>query len=276
MLKLAVIGKDVSASQSPTMHKFILSELGEECSYDCLSIPPESFADRIGEILDGYDGFNVTIPYKTEIMPYLCEICGDALSFGAVNTVDAKGRRGYNTDGFGFLLMLENEGLEPKGKSVLIIGIGGAGRSAIVKLAEAGANVYAFDRKPQKLYQIAEELKCFTPLETVPEREFDIIVNCTGIGMHDTVGKTPDIRNGEGILSPVGSGLLSRCGAAVDLIYHPQKSEFLRVAEEEGKRIVNGLSMLFYQAYMADCIYLGISPSAEKAKNLFEKYKESL
>jgi shikimate dehydrogenase len=81
--------------------------------------------------------------------------------------------------------------------------------------------------------------------------------------MHKSVG-----------VSPVGKELLSLCDTAVDLIYEPKKSEFLRLAEEAGKQIVNGESMLFYQAYYSDCIYLKIQPHARTAKELFEKYKK--
>lgn len=100
---------------------------------------------------------------------------------------------------------------------------------------------------------------------------YDLIVNCTGIGMHDTVGKTPSVRTARGEV-PVGEELLSRCGAAVDLIYEPAQSEFLRIAASLGKKTVNGNAMLFYQAYYSDCIYLERAPSAAEAKTFYEQY----
>ena len=90
-----------------------------------------------------------------------------------------------------------------------------------------------------------------------------MIVNVTGVGMHKTEG-----------LSPVGAEILQHCEVAVDLIYYPRKSEFLRIAESLGKRIINGEGMLYYQAYYADCIILGRVPKASEAKELFEKYRE--
>ena len=90
-----------------------------------------------------------------------------------------------------------------------------------------------------------------------------MIVNVTGVGMHKTEG-----------VSPVGEEILKTCEVAVDLIYYPRKSEFLRIAESLGKKIVNGEGMLFYQAYYADCIYLNRQPRAAEAKELFEKYTE--
>ena len=263
MLKLAVIGKDVSKSDSPKMHRFILGKLNEGCEYDTVSIPPEEFSSRAENLFEKYDAFNVTIPFKADIIPFLKETRGDAKKFGAVNTVVTRERAGYNTDGYGFLLMLENAGISVKNKTVLVLGAGGAGRSCIFKLVEAGAKVFAYERNAERLRLVHQEIGGFTPLESIPNAPFDIIVNCTGIGMHDTEGR-----------SPVGEELLEKCGAAVDLIYVPKKSEFLRLAENKGKPIVNGAAMLFYQAYMADCIYLKRQANASEAKAFFQEYTE--
>lgn len=266
MLKLAVIGKDVHKSDSPRMHRFILGKLGAKCEYDAVSIPPAEFSVRAEALFHTYDAFNVTIPFKADIIPFLKETRADATKFGVVNTVLCKERAGYNTDGYGFLLMLENAGISVKGKSVLVLGAGGAGRSCIFKLVEAGAKVSAYEKSAERLAAVHQEIGGFTPLDKIPLAPFDIIVNCTGIGMHDTEG-----------VSPVGEELIALSGAAVDLIYVPKKSEFLRLAEKRGKPIVNGEAMLFYQAYMADCIYLNRQANASEAKAFFQEYtKEAL
>lgn len=274
MLKLAVIGKDVSQSQSPDMHKFIFSRFHEQCVYDAVSISPPEFSARAEELFAKYDAFNVTIPFKGEIIPYLKELRGDAKTFGAVNTVLSRARAGYNTDGYGFLLMLENEGVFVKGKHVLVLGAGGAGRSCIKKLLDAGAAVSVYERFEERLFQVYKEFPSFTPLTEIPLVPYDIIINCTGVGMHDSVGKTPCVNYTDGTIAPVGKELLSLCETAVDLIYVPACSEFLRLALKEGKRTVNGASMLFYQAYMADCIILKKEPDAAQAKAFYQSYKE--
>ena len=271
MLKLAVVGKDVSKSLSPAMHTFILGKMGEECTYECVSIPPEEFSARAQGLLEQFDGFNVTIPFKTDIIPHLAGTAGDARTFGAVNTVNAHTRTGHNTDGLGFMLMLENAGLDVRDKRVLVLGAGGAGRSCIYKLCEGGARVYAYERDALRLKQVYEEFGNFVTLDTVPVRQYDVIVNCTGVGMHASVGRTPSVRTAAGEV-PVGEELLSKCSAAVDLIYEPKQSEFLRVAASLGKRTVNGEAMLFYQAYYSDCIYLERTPSADEAKAYYEAY----
>ncbi len=275
MIRLAVVGKDVSKSKSPEMHAFILNKLGFSCAYEKISIPPEKFHERAEELFV-YDGFNVTIPYKGEILPYLTKLCGEAATFGAVNTVLSATREGFNTDGYGFMLMLRNAGIDVKGRRVLVLGAGGAGRSCIHTLAEAGAEVYAYGRRFETVQRVHEAFPRFTALSEIPMAPFDLIINCTGIGMHETVGMAPTLRfAGRGEL-PLDEAFLSRCGGAVDLIYEPAESEFLRLARSLNKFTLNGEAMLFYQAYYADCIYTGTAPDADLARGLYQTYREEI
>ena len=261
MLKLAVIGKDVSRSLSPAMHGFILGQWGAAHTYEAVSIPPAAFAARAEQLFHAYDGFNVTIPFKAEIIPFLRECAGDAAVFGAVNTVRCSDLSGHNTDGLGFMLMLRNNGVDARGKDVLLLGAGGAGRAVAKKLSAAGARVFVYDRNPSNSAAVAAECPGAVALGSVCPADYYMIINATGVGMHDTEG-----------LSPVGEDVLSRTEIAVDLIYVPAKSAFLSVAEGLGKRIINGMAMLFYQAYYAECIYFGARPDDAQAAALFEKY----
>ena len=235
MLRLAVIGKDVSGSLSPGIHRFVLGKLGIACVYDAVSIPPCEFPSRAEKLLKEYDGLNVTIPFKLEILPFLRETAGDAKTFGAVNTVVCGTRTGYNTDGRGFMLMLENEGV---------------------------------------LFAVFSEFGGFTPLSEVPAANYSIVVNCTGVGMHDTVGKLPSVkRDGTEVSSAC---LLEGAETAVDLIYTPPISAFLAEGERRGLKTVNGLGMLFYQAYLADCIFLKREADGEEAKRFYQEYREKI
>lgn len=265
MLKLAVIGKDVSKSSSPQIHSFIASSLGLGISYGKISVPESSFEFEIDGLLKQYDGLNVTIPYKLSIIPHLKKVEGDAQVFGAVNTVVTSTLTGYNTDGQGFKLMLENEGVELSGKRVLLLGAGGAGRSVAKKLADMGADVEIYDRNPANAQTVATEFSRVKAIDCVEAKKYRLVVNATGVGMHKTEG-----------VSPVGKEILAECDVAADLIYEPAKSEFLRIAESLNKKIINGRAMLFYQAYYSDCYYFGINPSAETAKKLFEKYLKEI
>jgi shikimate dehydrogenase len=212
-------------------------------------------------VLKSFDGFNVTIPYKLSVIPHLKSINGDAKSFGAVNTVLTKDLSGYNTDGLGFMLMLTNNGIEVNGKNVLLLGAGGAGRSVAKKLSDAGASVSVYDKFAENAQKLAKDIGGVVAIDKVEAVPYYLIINATGIGMHKTEG-----------LSPVGEDVISKCQVAIDLIYVPEVSEFLRIANSFGKKTVNGKAMLFYQAYYAECIYFGVAPDSKQAKNLFEKY----
>lgn len=260
-MKLAVIGKDVSASDSPKMHSFIAKNMGNEITYDKISIPVEDFESRIDDIIKNYDGFNVTIPFKLSVIPHLNKIVDDAQLFGAVNTVLKSDLSGHNTDGAGFMLMLKNNGVQVSGKKVLLLGAGGAGRAVAKKLAGAGAQLFVYDRNAESASSLAEECGKVTVLSGVVPEDYYLIINATGVGMHKSVG-----------ISPVGEDVLSRTQVAVDLIYVPAESEFLKIARTLGKKTINGQAMLFYQAYFAECIYFGAQPDDAQAKQLFEKY----
>lgn len=261
MLKLALIGRDVSQSSSPSIHAFITRRLGDGCVYDKISLGEEEFAEKIDGLLRRYDGMNVTIPYKLSVMPHLESIEGDAAAFGAVNTIVCSTRTGYNTDGLGFMQMLRTAGIEVGGKSALVLGAGGAGRSAVKKLLDGGARVYLYNRHYEKAEKVAAEFGNVTAIESLSPFPVDVIINATGVGMHETVGQ-----------SPVSADVIAQCGAAADLIYNPARSRFLCIAEELGKKIVNGASMLFYQAYYSDCYYLGVSPDPAQAEELYKEY----
>lgn len=258
--RLGLVGKDVSKSTSGKIHTFILSEWGVKCEYEKLSVPRSEFDSVMRKFLGDFDGFNVTIPYKRDVMEYVNETVGDALACGAINTVVSQTRKGYNTDGMGFMLMLSSAGIEVKDKKVLVLGAGGAGRSCVVALKNAGAKVWAYRRNKAELDELCEQLG----VNAVADPEvggFDILINCTGVGMHDTEGK-----------SPVSERAFVGASVAVDLIYVPALPEFLRIAKVQGLKICNGASMLFYQAYYADCLFLGREPSEKEAKDLYQKY----
>ena len=261
--KLAVIGKDVSKSTSPQIHAFIASRLNLSVEYNKISIREDKFEDEIDALLAAYDGVNVTIPYKLPVIAHLKNIEGDAKIFGAVNTVNCKTLTGDNTDGLGFTLMLKNNGVDVCGKEALVLGAGGAGRSVAKKLADSGASVYVYDKNAENALALEKEFNGVHALDTVSDKSYFLIVNATDVGMHKTEG-----------ISPVGENLLGLCAVAVDLIYVPEKSEFLKVAERLGKKIINGKAMLFYQAYYADCIFFGLQPDEEQAKKLFTEYCE--
>ena len=264
-VKLALIGKDVSKSISPQIHYFIAKHIGKNISYDLISVAEDGFEKHIDGLIANYEGLNVTIPYKLKVIPHLKKICGDAHTFGAVNTVSCKNLTGDNTDGLGFALMLKNNGVGVNGKNVLIIGAGGAGRSVAKKVLEEGGKVDIYDKNLENAVAVAREFGGITALDEIFPKPYYAIINASGVGMHNTVG-----------VSPADESVIKNCQVAVDLIYNPPKSAFLEIAEKLGKKVINGKAMLFYQAYYSECIWHGIIPDEASAKILFEKFEKEI
>jgi shikimate dehydrogenase len=205
---------------------------------------------------------------------------------GSVNTVDAS-HVGHCTDGAGFRLMLQTEGIDLQNKSVLMLGAGGAARAVVLELINAGAFVEVYSRTYQKTEELCNAIRgnrigpegqtmwvngkqywenrpAAIPLAAIPNKHYDIMINATGVGMHDSVG-----------MSPVGEEVIARCNMAIDLIYRPAKSRFLELAERNGKRILNGEGMLFFQAYISEQYFWNLPEQDLKtAKDLFEAYKK--
>lgn len=264
-VKLALIGKDVSKSISPQIHYFIAKHIGKNISYDLISVAEDGFEKHIDGLIANYEGLNVTIPYKLKVIPHLKKICGDAHTFGAVNTVSCKNLTGDNTDGLGFALMLKNNGVGVNGKNVLIIGAGGAGRSVAKKVLEEGGKVDIYDKNLENAVAVAREFGGITALDEISPKPYYAIINASGVGMHNTVG-----------VSPADESVIKNCQVAVDLIYNPPTSAFLEIAEKLGKKVINGKAMLFYQAYYSECIWHGIIPDEASAKILFEKFEKEI
>ncbi|MBQ7323557.1 MAG: shikimate dehydrogenase [Clostridia bacterium] len=262
-VRLGLLGRDVSKSLSEEVHTFILNAWGVDCDYERVSVGAGEFDNAMRYLLGDFDGFNVTIPYKREVMAYLNTLVGDAMDFGSVNTIVTENLTGYNTDGVGFLMMLRMAGILARNKKVLILGGGGAGRSIAKTLKKDGAFVFMYQRRREKLLEVCAELG-ITPADDPEVGGYDILINCTGVGMHETEG-----------CSPVSAKAFCGASEAIDLIYSPSESEFLRQAREAGLATLNGAGMLFYQAYYADCIFLHRTPDDNEAQKLFVEYRKT-
>ena len=259
-IRLGLVGKDVEKSLSPQIHNFILQSWGYELDYEKFSIGNRGLDDVIGTLLGDFDGFNVTIPYKRDVMEYLDGLQGDAMRFGAVNTVVCSTREGHNTDGVGFMKMLREAGTVVKDKKALVLGGGGAGRSTLVALKKGGAKAYLYQRNEEKRKETCAQLDVLEA-DDPNAGGYNVIVNCTGVGMHDTEG-----------VSPVEEKAFEGAEFAVDLIYEPKETAFLAQAKAKGVKTVGGLAMLFYQSYYADCLYVGKKADEQEAEQLYQGY----
>ncbi len=258
---MALLGKPLGQSYSAAMHAAAFESLGLNCLY----LPIESEADALGDIIAGirrmnFVGFNVTKPYKVEIMRYLDGVDDLAALVGAVNTVKKDGGRliGYNTDGAGFVDSLRQEmGFAAKGGSFFLIGAGGAARSVALALAQEGAaSVALSDLYPDTARELAAHINANIKniarfVESTPKglrqaaAGCECIINASGVGMYPHPERTP-----------LEKELLRPGQIVCDLTYNPAKTRLLQDAAERGCKVLNGLGMLIGQGVRAFEIWL--------------------
>jgi shikimate dehydrogenase len=247
-----LLGETLSHSISPEIHGFLFRQLNIEASYSLFPVPPDKLADALyGLRLLGSGGVNVTIPYKMKIIPLLDELTDEARALGAVNTVLFRNGRtiGYNTDYAGFGLMLKQHGIEAAGKTAVILGTGGAARTAACWLSDHGAaNVKLVSRRPAGAGRF--DILSYNDLTNLTHT--DILVNATPVGMYPHIHETP-----------LAKALLTRFGVIIDLIYNPLETRLMREGREQGIYAVNGLTMLAAQAVAAEEIWQGRSIAEE-------------
>lgn len=252
MKKLCVIGWPVSHSKSPLLHNAMLREAGLPYEYGCQPVQPGHLEEFLSFAkAENYAGFNATMPFKEELLPYLDELDPLAEKLGAVNTVCIQSGKlyGYNTDCPGYIASLERAGFEVKGKRVLLLGSGGAAKAVALGLCEGGAErVFVANRTPEK----AETLARLAPHVLTPcswnagslsaaAEKADLLVNATSLGMA-----------GQGQFQDFSflTALPDHAWVS-DLIYHPAQTELLKQASLLGHTTLNGLPLLIHQAILA-------------------------
>ena len=278
MIRLAVIGDPIDHSLSPLVHSTILENLGIDYEYEKVQVKKgelEGFLEYAKE--KKFDGFNLTMPHKVDILPYLWEIDEEAERYGAVNTVKVKDGKlyGYNTDADGYVQSIKTLGIEIDKKNVVIMGAGGVVQTLALKTAIEGANEISIMNRTlskaeeiSKMVEIKTEKKCdFGGLEVTQLKEkmtnCHILINATPLGMHSVNKDFED-------LSFINE--LPKGAVVSDLIYNPQKTTLLKKTEQLGYKTINGLGMLIFQAILADKIYLESDFDINKVyNNVIEK-----
>ena len=240
-MRFCLIGEKLGHSYSAEIHN--LSGL----DYTLKEVERDKLAEFIGS--DEFDGFNVTIPYKKDIMEYLDGVDELAEKIGAVNTVKRVDGKlyGYNTDYYGLNVTLEQAKIDVKGKRVAILGSGGAKSTAKALCQDLGAKeIYIVSRKGQINYTNVYDLK------------IDVIINATPVGMFPSNGVSPiDLKRVKGVT------------AVVDCIYNPLKTALILQAEKLGVKCVGGLMMLVAQALKAQEIWQGKACVAERISEVY-------
>ncbi len=184
-------------------------------------------------------GFNVTMPFKTGIIPYLDELDDSALQCGAVNTVARINNswKGFNTDIYGFeksILPL----LKPWHQKALILGNGGVTKAAVAVMRKLGIKYTIVSRN---VFEETKEILLYQEIDLAVIRSHQLIIQCTPLGMYPSIHDSPDIP----------FQFITDKHLCYDMIYTPEKTTFLRLSEQQGATIKNGLQMLHLQAERA-------------------------
>lgn len=220
-MKCGLLGRKLGHSYSPAIH----AQLGDY-EYHLYEKEPEELEAFL--LCGDWDGINVTIPYKTVVLPYLDIMTPIATQLGAVNTIIRRNGKliGTNTDHFGFTTLLQQSGLSPTGKKCLVLGSGGASKVVESVLRQHDAEVIVISRQGEHNY---------TNLHL--HQDCAIIINATPVGMYPHNGNTP-----------VDLGLFPHLEGVLDLVYNPARTKLLIDAAQRDLVAMNGLSMLVAQA----------------------------
>ena len=257
----AVFGSPIRHSASPAMHNAAFAELGLNWRYLAFEVDPQQLRAAIeGARTMGFAGINLTVPHKLLAVDLVDELDASAKTWGAVNTIQfisgggGKTRAiGFNTDADGLASSLRADlNLELRGAKVLLLGAGGAGRTAALKLAaEQVAELFLVNRTRAKAEEIAREIQAQFPSVHVaigyPKTNVDLVLNATSLGL-----KPEDA-------SPLDENQFSlkQTRMAYDMIYRPAETAFLRAARLAGGRTANGIGMLVGQGAKAFEIWAG-------------------
>jgi shikimate dehydrogenase len=257
----AVLGSPIRHSASPAMHNAAFAELGLNWRYLAFEVAPENLRTALeGAKALGIAGFNLTVPHKLLALELVDELDASAKKWGAVNTIkfepfsDGKVRAlGFNTDVDGLANSLrEDLKVELRGQKVLLLGAGGAGRAAALKLAsENVAELFLVNRTQSKAQEIAGEIKKQFPSVKVslgyPRTAVDLLLNATSLGLNPEDASPLDEKQFS----------LAQTRAVYDMIYRPAETALLKAAKTAGCKTANGLGMLLHQGAKAFEIWTG-------------------
>ena len=245
-----LLGKTLGHSYSPLIHSYL-----GQYEYRLFEKQPHELEDFLkrGE----FEGLNVTMPYKKEVIPYLDGLSPVAARLGAVNTIvrlDGK-LIGHNTDYAGFLSMVHRSGLDPAAKKVLILGSGGASATAVAVMEDLGADVIVISRGGENNYN---------NLYTM-HTDAAIIVNTTPVGMYPNTD-----------VSPINIFEFPALEGVLDVIYNPTNTMLLQLAQESGVYGMSGLWMLVAQAREASEWFQNATIPEERLAEIYRTVKPQM
>lgn len=251
-----LLGEKLGHSYSPQIHKNVFKYLNMEGCYHLFEVEKDNLKDALNGLKTlNASGVNVTIPYKVQIMEYLDYISSKAKRIGSVNTISFSNGKtvGYNTDYYGFGMMLLKNEIDIKNRRAVILGTGGAAKSVIQYLLDNKIKeITLVSRNPDKSKINFSEFNIISYNDVKHLSNESVLINCTPCGMY------PNTK-----VSPITRKEITRFEVAVDLIYNPTETELLKYAKLEGLKYANGLYMLVGQAIKAQEIWNDIEIKKE-------------
>lgn len=267
---VGLIGHPVEHSFSPPMHNAAFNALNMDWAYVAFDVNPFNVKSAIeGAKSLNIKGFNVTIPHKIEVMKYLDEIDEVAGLIGAVNTIDFKSMKGYNTDGIGAVKAIE-EVTSIKNKNVVVAGAGGASRAISFYIAKYGAeSVTILNRNIEKAQSLADDINLIDDVNADSIKNIndhvadaDILIDTTPVGMHPNV-------NDDAIISAED---MHEDLVVFDAVYNPNETVLIKEAIKANAKPVYGIKMLLYQGVESFKIWTGQNPPVDVMEDALKKH----
>ena len=256
MRKFCLIGHPLGHSLSPQIHTRLFELSGEKVDYSLQDIAPEELNAK-HDFLNGFDGFNITIPHKMAIIDYCDELSAEAKRYNSVNCVKNGDKKvGYNTDCIGFTKSIDLLGAKLN-SDVLLIGCGGVGRMIAIETALEGGrlSIAVLQSDLPLVEKVIEEIHEQNPdahvrvviigengltAESLHNEKFDLLINSTPVGMFP---KTDSM--------PCAEDVLNNVKFVFDVIYNPRETLLTKTAREKGCKTLNGMAMLVLQPVAA-------------------------
>ncbi|MDO5345048.1 MAG: shikimate dehydrogenase [Lachnospiraceae bacterium] len=278
-----LLGSPVAHSISPMMHNDSFRALGLDCVYLCFDVGPE----RLGQVVQAFRsmnvyGFNLTMPDKEAVIPYLDELSLAAQLIGAVNTVKNENGKltGHNTDGIGYMKAVKDAGFDVIGKEMTLLGAGGAASAIAVQAAIDGVSCLHLVSRRGRSWEKAKHLTdsinqktaCRADLTDLADtaalsallERSALLTNATSVGMAPNTDATP-----------IPDTSLFHTGLVVsDVIYNPRETRLLAEAREKGCPTFNGMYMLLYQGEAAFRIWTGQDMPVDLIKQKYFSHRD--
>ena len=252
MKKYLVIGNPIEHSLSPKLHNYWFEKNNINANYDKRKIDKSEIKDTINEIKNNtLDGINVTVPFKSDVIPFLDTLSEESQITQSVNTIYKQDKKliGHNTDIKGFELSLKETRFDLENKTIFILGAGGVVPSIIYALEKLGVSkIMVSNRTKQKTENLKKFFSNINIVDWGDQPNFDIIINATSLGLNkeDNIGLNFKNINKEKLF--------------YDVIYNPKETNFLKTGKSLGCSVSNGKMMFIYQAFEAFRLWHNVKP----------------